>query len=165
MFFNHLHHITLQWFHVCYQQIAFWMAPPCTSAPLHEALILSRPYVAGIFWVACAHLVPRVLLDYQGTALINEPWQTANQGFALLDVGWTISWSEPANHHVAVHQTSSVVGQLTSLVWSSEKQWPLRIVGIGGISINAGLVYEKKITACVLYVSHQNSGLVQISSL
>jgi hypothetical protein len=27
------------------------------------------------------------------------------------------------------------------------------------------LVYEKKITACVLYVSHQNSGLVQISSL
>jgi len=38
------------------------------------ALILSRPYVAGIFWIACAHLVPRVILDYQGTALTNERW-------------------------------------------------------------------------------------------
>lgn len=37
-------------------------------------LILTKPYVAGIFWVACAHLVPRVILDYQGTVLINERW-------------------------------------------------------------------------------------------
>ena len=46
-----------------------------TSKPLEvtKTLILSRPYVAGIFWVACAHLVPRVLLDYQGTSLINAP--------------------------------------------------------------------------------------------
>ena len=40
-----------------------------------QILILTKPYVAGIFWVACAHLVPRVLLDYQGTSLTNETWQ------------------------------------------------------------------------------------------
>lgn len=47
------------------------------------ALILSRPYVAGIFWVACAHLVPRVLLDYQGTALINERWPKKIHGVEI----------------------------------------------------------------------------------
>ena len=30
--------------------------------------------MAGIFWVACAHLLPRGILDYQGTSLTNEPW-------------------------------------------------------------------------------------------
>lgn len=43
-------------------------------------LILTKPYVAGIFWVACAHLVPRVLLDYQGTSLTNERWPKSVPG-------------------------------------------------------------------------------------
>eukprot|EP00434_Breviolum_minutum_P010439 symbB.v1.2.009205.t1/scaffold580.1/size320225/7 len=42
-------------------------------------LILSRPYVAGIFWVACAHLLPRGILDYQGTSLTNERWPTKDE--------------------------------------------------------------------------------------
>ncbi|CAJ1351003.1 unnamed protein product, partial [Effrenium voratum] len=47
------------------------------------ALILSRPFVAGIFWVACAHLVPRVILDYQGTALTNERWPKKIDGHLI----------------------------------------------------------------------------------
>ncbi|CAE7403714.1 unnamed protein product [Symbiodinium pilosum] len=47
------------------------------------ALILSRPFVAGIFWIACAHLVPRVILDYQGTALTNERWPRKVDGHAV----------------------------------------------------------------------------------
>jgi len=30
--------------------------------------------VAGIFWVACAHLVPRAILDYQGTSVVDDRW-------------------------------------------------------------------------------------------
>mmetsp|Transcript_35642 Transcript_35642/g.74158 ORF Transcript_35642/g.74158 Transcript_35642/m.74158 type:complete len:495 (+) Transcript_35642:35-1519(+) len=47
------------------------------------ALILSRPFVAGIFWIACAHLVPRVILDYQGTALTNERWPRKVDGHVV----------------------------------------------------------------------------------
>ncbi|CAE7586155.1 unnamed protein product [Symbiodinium natans] len=47
------------------------------------ALILSRPFVAGIFWIACAHLVPRVILDYQGTALTNERWPRKVDGHTV----------------------------------------------------------------------------------
>jgi ATP/ADP translocase len=46
-------------------------------------IICSRPYMAGIFCIACAHLVPRVVLDYQGTALVNERWPRTVDGHAV----------------------------------------------------------------------------------
>ena len=67
-----------------------------------KTLILSRPYVAGIFWVACAHLLPRGILDYQGTSLTNEPW--SDKGCLLsLKFDWSLideTWYFVASHRV-----------------------------------------------------------------
>jgi len=46
-------------------------------------LIATKPFVAGIFWVACAHLVPRTILDYQGVALIDERWPRTVDGVPI----------------------------------------------------------------------------------
>eukprot|EP00931_Biecheleriopsis_adriatica_P121322 TRINITY_DN96402_c0_g1_i1.p1 TRINITY_DN96402_c0_g1~~TRINITY_DN96402_c0_g1_i1.p1 ORF type:complete len:556 (+),score=64.69 TRINITY_DN96402_c0_g1_i1:75-1670(+) len=37
-------------------------------------MILTHPVLLGIFWIAAAHLVPRVILDYQGTGVVNWKW-------------------------------------------------------------------------------------------
>jgi hypothetical protein len=37
-------------------------------------LILSHPVLLGIFWVAAAHLIPRGILDYQGTGVVKWKW-------------------------------------------------------------------------------------------
>jgi hypothetical protein len=37
-------------------------------------MILTHPVLLGIFWIAAAHLVPRVILDYQGTGVIQWKW-------------------------------------------------------------------------------------------
>merc|ERR1711920_183273 len=41
-------------------------------------IIITEPYVAGIFWVACAHLVPRAILDYQGTSVVDDRWPSSH---------------------------------------------------------------------------------------
>merc|ERR1719329_467044 len=37
-------------------------------------MILTHPVLLGIFWIAAAHLVPRVILDYQGTGVVDWKW-------------------------------------------------------------------------------------------
>lgn len=37
-------------------------------------LILTHPVLLGIFWIAAAHLIPRVILDYQGTGVVQWKW-------------------------------------------------------------------------------------------
>lgn len=37
-------------------------------------LILTHPVLLGIFWIAAAHLIPRVILDYQGTGVVKWKW-------------------------------------------------------------------------------------------
>lgn len=36
--------------------------------------ILTHPVLLGIFWIAAAHLIPRVILDYQGTGVVKWKW-------------------------------------------------------------------------------------------
>lgn len=42
-------------------------------------LILTHPVLLGIFWIAAAHLIPRVILDFQGTGVVKWKWP-ANHG-------------------------------------------------------------------------------------
>lgn len=37
-------------------------------------LIITHPVLLGIFWIAAAHLIPRVILDYQGTGVVQWKW-------------------------------------------------------------------------------------------
>jgi len=37
-------------------------------------MILKHPVLLGIFWIAAAHLIPRVILDFQGTGVVNWRW-------------------------------------------------------------------------------------------
>lgn len=37
-------------------------------------MILTHPVLLGIFWIAAAHLIPRVILDYQGTGVVKWKW-------------------------------------------------------------------------------------------
>jgi len=37
-------------------------------------MILAHPVLLGIFWIAAAHLIPRVILDYQGTGVVKWKW-------------------------------------------------------------------------------------------
>jgi len=37
-------------------------------------LIVTHPVLLGIFWIAAAHLIPRVILDYQGTGVVKWKW-------------------------------------------------------------------------------------------
>eukprot|EP00930_Biecheleria_cincta_P086957 TRINITY_DN76212_c0_g1_i1.p1 TRINITY_DN76212_c0_g1~~TRINITY_DN76212_c0_g1_i1.p1 ORF type:complete len:558 (+),score=76.90 TRINITY_DN76212_c0_g1_i1:166-1839(+) len=37
-------------------------------------LILKHPVLLGIFWIAAAHLIPRVILDFQGTGVVQWKW-------------------------------------------------------------------------------------------
>merc|ERR1711985_35741 len=39
-------------------------------------MILKHPVLLGIFWIAAAHLIPRVILDYQGTGVVKWKWPT-----------------------------------------------------------------------------------------
>lgn len=79
-----------------------------------KTLILSRPYVAGIFWVACAHLLPRGILDYQGTSLTNESW--SDKG-CLLSLKFDWSWiDETGNYFVASHRVQTTLLHLDLFV-------------------------------------------------
>jgi hypothetical protein len=37
-------------------------------------LIVTHPVLLGIFWIAAAHLVPRVILDFQGSGVVAWKW-------------------------------------------------------------------------------------------
>jgi len=47
-------------------------------------LIVTHPVLLGIFWIAAAHLIPRVILDYQGTGVVKWKWP-APHGCHTLD--------------------------------------------------------------------------------
>jgi ATP/ADP translocase len=37
-------------------------------------MIITHPVLLGIFWIAAAHLIPRVILDFQGTGVVQWKW-------------------------------------------------------------------------------------------
>eukprot|EP00933_Yihiella_yeosuensis_P065669 TRINITY_DN6961_c1_g1_i1.p1 TRINITY_DN6961_c1_g1~~TRINITY_DN6961_c1_g1_i1.p1 ORF type:complete len:106 (+),score=6.54 TRINITY_DN6961_c1_g1_i1:166-483(+) len=92
-------------------------------------LILTRPYVAGIFWVACAHLVPRIILDYQGTSLVNDRWPKKVDG---------IPNKENKDHQTAFFAYCNLANSLGTMLLA---QLGLRqLVNRGGLALTLSLL-------------------------
>lgn len=77
-------------------------------------MLLSQPYVFGVFWVSYANLMPRTILDYQNSVLVKEAFPSRMDQIAFL-----------GNINLAIN---SGVALLTLLGTSSI----VEAIGIGG---------------------------------